>query len=82
MCGGGGVYGYCSVYVVWLSMCFGSFLCKLRVMSAGFPISLVRAGWRVSVICWWLRSARALSLAMRYMLSFGLEVLGCLLLIG
>ena len=48
-------------------------------MGAGFPISLVRADWRVSVICWWLRSARALSLAMRYIFSFGLEVLGYLL---
>ncbi len=77
-----GVYGYCSVYVFWLSMCLGSFLCRLRVMGAGFPISLVRADLRVSIICWWFRSAKALSLAMRYTLSFGLEVLGCLLLIG
>ena len=51
VCGGGGVYGYCSVYVVWLSMCFGFFLCRLRVMGAGFPVSLVRTDWRVSVIC-------------------------------
>ena len=39
LCGGVGVYGYCSVYVVWLSMCFGSFLCRLRVMGAGFLVS-------------------------------------------
>ena len=79
VCGGVGVYGYCSVYVVWLSMCCGSFLCRLRVMGAGFPISLVRASWRVLMICCWLRSASAFSFAMRYMFSFGLEVLGCLL---
>ena len=70
------------MYVVWLSMCFGSFLCRFRVMGAGFPIRLVRADCRVSVICWWLRSARALSLAMRYTFSFGLEFLGCLLKVG
>ena len=46
-----GVYGYCSVYVFWLSMCLGSFLCRLRVMGAGFPISLVRADLRVSKMC-------------------------------
>ena len=57
-------------------------MCMLRVMGAGFPVSLVRAGLRVSIMCWWFRSARALSLAMRYTLSFGLEMLGCLLLIG
>ena len=51
-------------------------------MGAGFPIRLVRADWRVLVICWWFRSAKAFSLAMRYTLSFGLGVLGCLLLIG
>ncbi len=77
--GGFGEYGYCSVYVVWLSMCLESFLCRLRVMCVGFPNSVVRAGWRVFVICWWLRSASALSLAMRYTFSFGLEMLGCLL---
>ena len=60
-------------------MCFGSFLCRLRVMAAGFPVSVVRAVWSVSVICYLLRSARALSLAMRYIFSFGLELLGCLL---
>ena len=79
LCGGVGIYGYCSVSVVWLSMCFGSFLCRLRVMGACFPVSLVRTDWRVSVICLWLSSAKALSLAMRYTFSFGLEVLGCLL---
>ncbi len=79
LCGGVGVYGYYSVYVVWLSMCFGSFLCRLRVMGAGFPVSLVKTDWRVSVICWWLRSARAFSLAMRYIFRFGLELFGCLL---
>ena len=79
LCGGVCVYGYCSVYVVWLSMCFGSFLCRLRVMGAGFPVSLVRTNWRVLAICWWLRSARDFSSAMRYIFSFGLEMLGCLL---
>ena len=52
--------------MLWLSMCLGSFLCRLRVMGAGFPISLVRADLRVSVICWGFKSAKALSLAMRY----------------
>ena len=72
MCGGFGEYGYCSVEVVWLSMCLGSFLCRLRVMRAGFPNILVRAGWRVSLIFWWFRSASAFSLAIRYTFSFGL----------
>ncbi len=66
-----------------LSMCVGSFLCCLRVMDGGFfPISFVSASWRVLVICGWLRSARAFSLAMRYILSCGLETLGCFLYIG
>ncbi len=65
LCGGGGVYGYCSAYVVWPSMCLGSFLCRLRVMGAGFSVSVVRTDWRVSVMIWWLRSAKAFSLAMR-----------------
>ncbi len=50
VCGGVGVYGYCSVYVVWLSMCLRSFLCRLRVICAGFPIMLVIADWRVLVM--------------------------------
>jgi hypothetical protein len=32
VCVGVCAYGYCSVYVVWLSMCFESFWCRLRVM--------------------------------------------------
>ncbi len=65
-----------SVYVVWLSMCFGSFRCRFRVMGGVFPIYLVRAACRVLMVCGLSISARALSLAMRYILSFGLEMWG------
>ena len=82
MCGGVGVYGYCSVYVVWLSMCFESFLCRLRVMGGVLPSNLVRAAWRVLIVVGLSRSARALSLTMRYILSFGLEMWGFLLWVG
>ena len=60
-------------------MCLESLLFRLRVMGVGFPSSLVRAVWRVSMICGWLRSASAFSFAMRYTFSFDLEALGCLL---
>ena len=65
-----------------LLMCFGSFWCRLRVMGGIRPIDLARAAWRVLMVCGLLRIARALSLAMRYILSFGLEIWGCLLWVG
>ncbi len=43
MCVGLCACGYCSVYVVWMSMCFGSFRCRLRVMGGVLPSNLVRA---------------------------------------
>jgi len=54
----------------------------LRVTDGVFPVNLVRAAWRVLIVCDLLRSARSFSLAMRYMLSFGLELLGRLLWVG
>ena len=47
-----------------------------------FPRSLVMTSWSLLIISGLLRRARALSLATRYILSFGLEPWGCLLWIG
>ena len=64
-------------------MCYGSFLCMLRVMDGVFcPASLVIASRSVFVICRWFRSAKAFSQATRHTLSFGLEMLGGLFLKG
>ena len=76
VCVGLCAYGYCSVYVVWLSMCFGSFRCRLMLMGGVLPSNLVRAACRVLMVCGLSMSARALSLAIRYILSFGLEMWG------
>jgi hypothetical protein len=76
VCVGFCAYGYCSVYVVWLSICFESFCCKLRVMGGVLPNNLARAAWRVLIVFGLSRSARDLSLATRDILSFGLELWG------
>ncbi len=79
MCVGLYMVGYFLVYEIWLSMLFGSFLCMLRVMVVVFfPVRLVITSLSVFVICRWFSSAKAFSLATRYMLSFGLGILGWL----
>ncbi len=65
-----------------MSMCFGSFWRRLRVMSGVFPVYLVRSAWRVLIVCGCLRSAKTFLLVMRYILSFVLEILGFLLWVG
>ncbi len=66
-----------------MSMCFGSVLCRLRLMNGGFfPILLVMAFCSLLIIYVLLRSARAFSLATRYTSSLGLETLGDLLCRG
>ncbi len=68
---------------MWLSICLGSVLCRLRMMGGVcFPIILVMVFLSVLIIYVLLGSARAFSLATRYTLSFGLETLGDLLCRG
>ncbi len=66
-----------SLYEVWLSMCCGSFLPRLREIEVDvLPVSLAMAVWNVVRMCVRSSRARAFSLDTRYTFSLGLRVVG------
>ncbi len=71
----GFVSGYGSVYDWLLSMCYVSFIIRLREMYGGFiPTSFVSASRRIWRIVVWSSVENAFSFATRYIFSFGLHL--------